>query len=466
MLLSFRFANHRSFRDEQQLNLTPVYEDGATPESETDAEAVPVVGIFGANASGKSNVISALTYVRTMALSSDRESEPGLGPRRQPFRLDPTVAREPSSYAIDLLLDGTRHTYGFTIDDQRISDEWLYSFPFKRKRVIFERTAQSFDWGDESKKSRIRRLEEIVAPTALFLSVAARFEPHNPETGEGDATSSTLHALYSWLRQHVTRVGPDSRNPLFLGRGNAQLLDADENRLAIVNLLRAADIGLEDVVVPEQRHEEEEADPYKLSDRLPLEAIQEPGQAEQAAARIDSLLSDWLVVRSTRRQRPVMFRHRGAVGSVTLGVTDESSGTLRLLELAGQAIPILASGGLFLVDEIDASLHPLLSASLVRLFQSPTANTGNAQFVFTSHDATLLGSIDGEDVLRRDQVWFTSKDDEGASELFPLAEFKPRRQGENRQKRYLNGSYGAIPELSTELFEQAVASRIAPDAAD
>jgi AAA15 family ATPase/GTPase len=120
---------------------------------------------------------------------------------------------------------------------------------------------------------------------------------------------------------------------------------------------------------------------------------------------------------------------------------------------------VLDTGGLLLVDEIDSSLHPLLTAALVRLFQSPTANPTKAQLVFTTHDATLLGSIDGEDVLRRDEVWFTSKGDDGASELFPLSEFKPRRQGENRQKRYLNGSYGAIPELSMELFEQALSSR-------
>ena len=161
-----------------------------------------------------------------------------------------------------------------------------------------------------------------------------------------------------------------------------------------------------------------------------------------------------------RPRRPeIMFRHRGSVGSVALEARDESSGTLRLLDLAGRILPILGTGGLILVDEIDASLHPLLTATLVHLFQSPTANTNHAQLVFTTHDATLLGSIDGEDVLRRDEVWFTGKGNDGASELFPLAEFKPRRQGENRQKRYLNGSYGAIPELSMELFERAVTSR-------
>jgi hypothetical protein len=254
MLLSFRFANHRSFRDEQQLNLTPVYDDESGSDH-TDLDAVAVVGIFGANASGKSNVISAFGYLRTMVQSSDHDSEPGVGPRRDPFRLDPEFVKEPSSYAIDLLLDGVRHTYGFTVDDERIAEEWLYSFPYKRKRVIFERTGQLFDWGEESQKSRIRRLEEIVAPTALFLSVAARFDAHDATTGRSDDTSSSLRALYFWLQRRVRRVGSNPRDPLSLSRESSRLLDTEESRSAIVGLLRVADVGLEDIFVPDPRND-------------------------------------------------------------------------------------------------------------------------------------------------------------------------------------------------------------------
>ena len=440
MLLSFRFANHRSFRDEQQLNLTPVYETDDAAADAMGQEAVPVVGIFGANASGKSNVIDAFSYFQTMVQSSDRDSEPGVGPRRRAFRLDPKAAREPSSYAIDLALDGVRHTYGFSVDDERIAEEWLYSFPLRRKRVIFERAGQSFAWGEESKKSRVRRLEEIVAPTALFLSVAARFEVHDPATGKSDETSSLLRTLYSWVQRRIRQIGPSSHDPLLRFFPFSRLLNAEGNRIALVELLRAADVGLEDIFLRTPATEPDNLRNIQLS-------LIEP-TSENAAD-----------FEKRPRRSEIMFRHRGAVGSVALGARDESSGTLRLLDLAGRILPVLATGGLTLVDEIDASLHPLLTATLVRLFQSPTANTNHAQLVFTTHDATLLGSIDGEDVLRRDEVWFTSKGDDGASELFPLAEFKPRRQGENRQKRYLNGSYGAIPGLSTELFERAVTSR-------
>jgi AAA15 family ATPase/GTPase len=427
MLLSFRFANHRSFREEQQLNLSPIYRgDGAAADEEL-LGAVPVVGIFGANASGKSNVISAFDYMSRMVGESDRESEPGLGLRRQPFRLDPEIAAQPSSYVTDLALNGVRHTYGFIVDDQRIVEEWLYSYPSRRKRTVFERSGQDFNWGEESKRSGIRRLAEIVAPTALFLSVSARFDPHGASETDGrDGALDSLHDTFSWLWQRVSYDRTASSRRIRESSYSRWLINP-RRRAGIIELLRAADIGLQDVSVK----------------RTPLGSVNDDA----------NVFTD-----------EIRFIHYGAKDNVMLKVADESSGTLRLLQLAGRAIPILEAGGLFLVDEIDSSLHPLLTASMVHLFQSAKINTYRAQLIFTTHDATLLGPLDGEDVLRRDQVWFTDKDDDGASELFPLAEFKPRRQGENRQKRYLNGSYGAIPELSMRLFEQAVISRMDRDA--
>lgn len=420
MLLSFRFQNHRSFRDEQQLNLLPVYEND-TGEEDLVLDAVPVVGIFGANASGKSNLIGALGYMSSMVGQSDRESEPGRGPRRQPFRLDPETAEEPSSYVVDLMLDGVHHTYGFTLDYTGIIEEWLYTYPMRRRRVIFERNREQFTWGEESRRSTIRRLEDIVAPSALFLSVSARFEPHARDANTSDPTAEILHRVFSWLWQSVirdSRVASYAEESLIIQY--SQWLTDPARQTALRELLRNADIGLADV----------RASRPEIDER----GVHDIGQ--------------------------VSFLHHGAAdSSVQFQISDESSGTLRLLELAAEAIPILTTGGLLLVDEIDASLHPLLTVALVRLFQSPGVNRRGAQLMFTTHDATLLGSIDGEDVVSRDGIWFTSKRDDGASELFPLSEFKPRRQGENRQRRYLNGSYGAIPELSMRMFEQAVTSR-------
>ena len=169
------------------------------------------------------------------------------------------------------------------------------------------------------------------------------------------------------------------------------------------------------------------------------------------------------VRRISRRDPQLQFFHYGAVGDVALDVAEESSGTLRILELAGRAVSVLERGGLFVIDEVDASLHPLLTARLIGMFELESVNNRGAQLKM-SHDATLLGTLDGEEILRRDQIWFTEKDDRGCSTLFPLAEFKPKRAGENRQRRYLNGNYGAIPDISMDLFEQALSTRIDVDA--
>lgn len=435
MLLSFRFANHRSFRDVQQLNMVPVYEP--VPDAQSELDAVRVVGVFGANASGKSNIVSAFDYLSRMVGVSDRESEPGVGPQRQPFRLDPGIAAEPSSYAVDLMIGGVRHTYGFTLDDRQILGEWLYSYPKRKKRTVFERTEQKFQWGEESGRSSLRRLADITAPTALFLSVSARFDSSSATERGRDETLASLHGTFSWLWQRMSRVRPATASRVSQLRNYPIWLADPDRRAVIVDLLRAADVGLQDVFIRNR-----DGDDALAEAAIPPEEFS----------------------KNARREGQVQFRHYGAVGNVTFDVADESSGTLRLLELAARAVPVLNRGGLFLVDEIDASLHPLLTASLVRLFRSTSANRSQAQLVFTTHDATLLGNLDGEDVLRRDEVWFTEKQDDGASELYPLSEFKPRRQGENRERRYLSGSYGAIPEISMNLFEQALISRMDEDA--
>lgn len=441
MLLSFRFANHRSFRDEQQLNLVPVYDSEHDPHHEMSA--VPVVGVFGANASGKSNLVNALTYMRLLVGRSDRDVEPGVGLERRAFRLDPSFT-DPSSYVVDLLLDNVRYTYGFTIDDDGIVEEWLYGYPLNRHRTVFERTRDEFRWGDETRHSILTRLSEIVAPTALFLSVVARFGKFEgsaePDDRQADVLAP-LHSVYSWiwLRQIVDRSYVRRTN-----RIASKWTNDNHLREIVVDLLRSADVGLLDVTV---------SSPQQLA------LFPEPAETSE----LDEL-SKAALPRGREREPQLRFRHRGAADDVLFDVSDESAGTIRLLQSAMEAVPVLERGGLIIIDEIDGSLHPLLTAKLIALFQSRIVNQSGAQLIFTSHDATLLGLLDGEEVLHRDQVWFTQKGASGTSELFPLSDFRPRKEGENRMRRYLSGSYGAIPELSMHLFEEALNSRLDRDA--
>lgn len=448
MLLSFRFANHRSFRDEQQLNLMPVYgPEGGQP---ANLDPVRTVGIFGANASGKSNCLDALVFMRHKVLHSDRDVEPGLGIARDPFLLSPQTRAEPSRYVVDLVLRGIRHTYGFTINDDGVLEEWLYQYPHKKKRRIFEREGQEFLWGEESRKRpELANVSAITAPAALFLSTIARFAT----AGVSSEADDPLHGIYRWL--HGNRIR-SSRAPQLNAMARRWPEDVQDQRV-VVELIKAADVGIEEVSL---RRGREDPPSETGNDGVPFHDQSSPSTIDQLLHRNRSLLDQLRrTIASLDQVDRLEFRHRGSDGSFSFSLTQESTGTQQLLDLALDAAHILRVGGMMTVDEIDASLHPILTARLIGLFQSPTTNPQGSQLIFTSHDAALLGTIDGEEVLRRDEIWFTEKQDDGASVLYPLSDFKPRKEGENRQRRYMNGNYGAVPNLSTYLFERAVASR-------
>ncbi|MFB9239948.1 ATP/GTP-binding protein [Plantactinospora siamensis] len=450
MLLSFSFTNHRSFRDEQQLNLTPAY-----PNTEVSAgrdAAVRVVGIFGANASGKSNCLHALAFMRRLAIRSDREVEPGFGLVRDPFRLSMDASDAPSRYVVDLLLGGVRHTYGFALDDERVLEEWLYQYPHNRKRTVFDRDEDGFTWGEGSgRRGELERIADITAPTALFLSTVARFEAHRRATDPDEP--QPLHETYRWFLGLRTQTRPGTGRYL---RPDLRWTTDPDSRRVIVELLRAADVGIVDIALKKTDPDPTIFDPASFFD----ESIDNEGKSVGGMNRNSRNPAGRKTLdrRSTDQLR-LQLSHRASTGDVLFDLHDESTGTQQLLALGVDAAAVLRGGGVMTVDEIDASLHPMLTAKLIGLFQNPVTNPLHSQLIFTSHDAALLGTFDTEEVLERDEIWFTQKDAEGASSLYPLTDFKPRKEGENRQRRYLNGNYGGIPDLSTYLFEQALATR-------
>ncbi|MFJ6775274.1 ATP/GTP-binding protein [Kitasatospora sp. NPDC091257] len=422
MLLNFRVANHRSIRDEQSLQLNPVYEADRPPG--THWEAVPVAGIFGANAAGKSNVIDALAYMSRMVVNSHRDAEPDGGVARQPFRLEEAARREPSWYVVDLLIDGIRYTYGFSVDDDRVVDEWLHSFPRGRKRKIFERSADGVEIGDSQHRRELELVENITEPNVLFMSLAAR------------SRQDDFRPVYDWFARSLQF---SRRLPGGAGRlGAARILENPDRYPEFIELLRAADLGIADCGT--ERVLEDEGELRKrYGARIPewrLAGLEENGPRE--------VMRPWI-------------GHRGRDGIVRMDVSEESEGTQVLLRQAPLITGALRRGGTFVVDEIDSSLHPVLTARLIGLFQDSATNPNGAQLIFTSHDSSLLGRTGGEEILRRDQVWFVEKNEHGETELFALADFKPRQE-ENRERRYLSGSYGGVPYIDDD-FASAVAAR-------
>ncbi|MFF7993171.1 ATP/GTP-binding protein [Kitasatospora xanthocidica] len=420
MLLNFRVANHRSIRDEQSLQLHPVYD--ADRPTGTHWEAVPVAGIFGANAAGKSNVIDALSYMSRMVVDSYRDAEPDGGVIRQPFRLDEAARDEPSWYVADLLIEGVRYTYGFSVDDDRVLDEWLHSFPLGKKRKIFERSPDGLDIGDSQHRRELKLVENITEPNVLFMSLAARSRQHD------------FRPVYDWFARSLLF----SRRPMAVGLGAGRLLEHQDRYPELIELLRAADLGIAECGTERVLLDEEQLR-KRYGPRIPQRLLVE---LEERGPR--AVVRPWI-------------GHRGRDGIVRMDVSEESEGTQALLRQAPLFMNALRRGGTFVVDEIDSSLHPILTARLIGLFQNARTNPNGAQLIFTSHDASLLGRTDGEDVLRRDQVWFVEKNEYGETELSSLADFKPRQE-ENRERRYLSGSYGGVPYID-ENFANAVAAR-------
>ncbi|MGW0483371.1 AAA family ATPase [Nonomuraea sp. NPDC003214] len=400
MLLRFRVANVLSLRDEQVLSFVAAH-PGAPAARDTGltidgkpVRAQPVIGVYGANASGKSNVLRAMELMRDAVLDSHAEWAKGEGVPRKPFALDSSCAAEPSFFEVDVAL-GTppvHYTYGFTLSDRRVEHEWLYAYPSGRRhtrQVWFTRDASArvpFEFPGDHLKGPKSTLAKLTRPNALFLSTAAANNQRQ------------LTALQRWFADDFSLLTPERNRTVLENDTRRQLLGP--LKPWVEEMLRHAELGIEGIDV----------------------IARDPDPPE------------------------IRFVHRAGADRVTLDFADESLGTRTWFSMLGPVLLSLSRGSVLLVDELDASLHPAISAELIRLFNDPQANPADAQLVFTSHDTTLFGNLPGGRPLDRAQVWFTEKTDEAATELYPLASAKPRPD-ENLHRGYHEGRYGGRPSI-------------------
>ena len=430
VLLTFRAENVRSFRDEMEFSLLATgVAEGAYVRSVTWREGgspidvLPVAGVFGANGSGKSNLLKAMDDMRNLVLHSFRYGDPEGQIHRRPFMLDREARDRPSRFEVDLVLDGVMHEYGFLLDDEKVIEEWAYRYPKGRAALIFRREGDHVEAGSTDRQ-KTRAVQELIRPNALFLSTAA------------SAKHGSLLPLYQWFGRNLHLAEGDSRP--WLQALTTEMLGRERHRHRVLALLQAADLG---VTAAQKR----EPDPV-MADRLRravkiLQGVEEEPESDEGP---------------TFDELGVELLHRGVDGEeVALHAEDESLGTRVWFGLIGPVVQALESGSVFLADELDASLHPSLVTEIVRLFQDPDTNPERAQLVFNSHDPTLLGDSSGDRLLGRDQIWFTEKSNDGSTRLYPLVDLEPRKQ-EAIGKRYLEGRYGATPILSHEEFVAAI----------
>jgi len=423
MLLRFGLENHLSIKDRQELSMVnvPSLKDrkehlipcAASPTG----HVVPVAVIYGANASGKSNVVAGMRFLRDAILYSQTMSRPGSGVPRSAFRLDGEYPKKTTIADVDFTIDGVRHEYGFETNDDQFVEEWLYAYPVRR-RVLFERREQNFYFGRHLKGPN-NTISEITAKNILFLSSASQYN----------------HSYVSEVQSY------------FLKMENFSAINVSSERLSqefsgdvdprIVKYLGELGTGISD----SRRAKLEIPDNVKNIQSAVNDAIKNAIEKLEKEGGVGGNDQETINIALEELDLIVQFGHPSKDGStVFFPLERESSGTRRLALLFRYALTALDRGSLLIIDELDTSLHTQACEAIMALFSSRETNPKGAQLVATTHDTNLLRS----DLLRRDQIWFAEKDRGGATHLYSLADFKIRAS-DNWEKGYLEGRFGAIP---------------------
>ncbi len=419
MLIEFRVGNFRSFSEIATFSLLAApamkeFEESNVIQRERYRLLRSAV-IYGANASGKSNLLSALRFMRWFIHDSSKERQANEKIPISPFKLDASTENSPSHFEITSLIDKRRWRYGFEADQHRIHKEWLLYADKNKETLLFSREMDNIDVREGFTEGK--GLAEKTRENALFLSVAANFN------------GRTARSILGWFDKSITVHGKmDMSNYRDM---SVDLLRNESSKSILVSLLKEADLGIDDVNFEE---DSKEMDVSELHRVFSENFIMQTGIALQRRVSL----------RTVHKK----YENGAPSSNVQLSmIKEESDGTLRFFDLIGLVFKSLSEGSLMIADELESSLHPLLTRKLIQLYQSPKTNPNNAQLIFTTHDTNVLAL--GR--LRRDQIWLTEKNEQGATDLYSLAEFKPGgdekkvRNDEAFAKNYIAGRYGAIP---------------------
>jgi len=435
MLIAFKVTNFRSIREEQTFSLVASNTDKDLPASVIERDLPGLSGvkflkgaaIYGANASGKSNVLAAVAYAGGFVERSATRLQPGDKTGAEPFKLDKQSATKPSEFEFTFVADGVRFVFGFAVTPQRVVEEYLGAYPKGLPQRWYQRTFNaskgSYDWAKPSTAfNQDQSLQDKTRENSLFLSVGPQFNHRQ------------LTQVFNWFKSslYFIPLSAESGSHSDLVATIRQITRAT-HRERIIHLLRSADFGVVDAKLKTKDITGVEELLEELTRSVSTSAV----LAKLAKIEKDNSLD-------TGKNLEINLTHKAeGIQPVALDFDDEeSAGTRRFFALLGPWLDILDNGYTVFIDEIETSLHPVLVKELLKLLFCSKNNPNGAQVIFTTHNPVLLDNA----VMRRDQVWFTEKSSSGATHLYPLTDYQPRKD-EALAKGYLAGRYGAIPFL-------------------
>ena len=397
MLQQFSVTNHRSIRERTTISLLATRDSSLrdcilSPDETQRASRsairpygskalVPVLALYGANAAGKSNLIHALLLMRSFVAGEHARPLKDAPLPQEPFAFTEGNSL-PTTLEVIYYFEGIKYAYGFSFDRKKIIEEYLYHWPNGREALIFSRTGNNYQFRENI--SEQQTLAGRTPENRLYL--VSSNEWNCPQTAKA----------YLWFTRKLSDLSGET---LSFDQTLAALKQGENLKGKILHEMLVADLGIVDI---------------RISDSSDIPQITMVHQLQTTEGDV--------------KQYPLLL-------------SQESQGTQRFFSRIGSWIQALEMGGVLIVDEIEASLHPLLTRHLIETIQDKSVNRNQAQLIFTTHDVGLLD----QNLLRRDQIWFAQKDEKTAeTEIYALTDFSPRKS-ENISKGYLQGRYGAIP---------------------
>ena len=408
MLIRFSFKNFKSFKDENVLDMeaTSLKEHEYNLVKTDQVNLLKVAAIYGANASGKTNVLQAFDYMKKRILVSDDSK------KNSPIDEDNVysymINNEPISLEVEILAKNNKiYKYGFDVLKDSIISEWLYIKKINKFYSIFEREKNNVTMKSNNKISGLANIDE----RTLFLNIYSKIDKDNED----------FNNVYDWF---VDANYLDLGNPRFEDfintRISLKILSDEKYKKELLRFIKTFDSGIEGIKTT-------------------------PNSLEE--------------VQNNNRVVKVELIHRGENNELkALPLELESNGTRKMFHLFDFFMDALRNGMVLFIDELDAKLHPLLTRYIINLFHNSETNIGNGQLIYSTHDTVNLN----KDTFRRDEIWFTEKNKDGVSELYALSDYILDDDGDKKSgikvrndatynKDYLTGRYGAIPVL--EEFE-------------
>ena len=417
MLINFTVGNFRSFKEKRTLSMeaTAIKELHETVITKKKYRLLPSAVIYGANSSGKSNLMEAIATMKRIILGSVK-TNPGDELDYKPFAL--VDKKEKTTYfEMEFLIDDTAFRYGFEYNATEIKSEWLYEKKDgQREYNLFLRIDNDFNISNTLFKEG-KDLESKTTNNRLFLSLTAQLN--------GEISGKIMN----WFKQcnYVSGLSSNGYGELTI----QMLLEHRNGYEDALKFFQQLDLGFTDLNISETEFKDE---------MLPTTLSQEVKE------KLKQQLSKGKIL-SVKTLHNIYNESGEIIGTNYFNENEmESAGSKKIIEMSGPIFDTLMNGKLLLIDELDAKLHPLLTLNIIRLFNTHKTNPNNAQLIFATHDTNLLSVKN----FRRDQIWFTEKDKTESTDLYSLVEFKSPdgtkiRNDRSLEKDYINGRYGAIP---------------------